>query len=241
MTQKNRHILVVDDDAEIRSLLSDYLTRNGFDVSSAEDGDSFFQLFAESTPDLVVLDIMLPGEDGFAICHRLRRQSAVPVIMLTANSDETDRIVGLEMGADDYLAKPFNPRELLARIKAILRRVQEPPKTSQVPKAYHFGGLTLDTTSRMLQLEDGTESHVTGADYTLLLLFLNKGNDVLSRDEISDVLHGRECSPFDRSIDVHMSRLRQRLGDDAKNPHLIKTVRGSGYVLSVPVEVDGGE
>ncbi|WP_020410366.1 response regulator [Hahella ganghwensis] len=241
MTQKNKHILVVDDDAEIRSLLSDYLTRNGFVVSSAADGEAFFQMLAQSTPDLVVLDIMLPGEDGFAICQRLRRESGVPVVMLTANSDETDRIVGLEMGADDYLAKPFNPRELLARIKAILRRVQEPAKTALSPKLYHFGGLTLDTTTRILKFPDNTQTHLTGADYSLLLMFLNKGNDVLSRDEISDVLHGRECSPFDRSIDVHMSRLRQRLGDDAKNPHLIKTVRGAGYVLTVPVDVDAGE
>lgn len=237
MTQKNKHIVVVDDDSEIRSLLTDYLTRNGFLVTGAEDGEDFFNLLSGMNPDLVVLDVMMPGEDGFAVCQRLRRESDLPVIMLTASADETDRIVGLEMGADDYLAKPFNPRELLARIKAILRRVHEPVKPQKHAKTFLFGGITLDLMTRMLRFADGTETPVSGADYTLLNLFMNKGNDVLSRDEISDALHGRECNPYDRSIDVHMSRLRQRLGDDAKQPRLIKTVRGTGYVLAVPVEI----
>jgi two-component system OmpR family response regulator len=236
MTQKNKHIVVVDDDSEIRSLLADYLARNGFQVTGAKDGEDFFRLLAGIEPDLVVLDIMMPGEDGFAICQRLRRESDLPVIMLTASADETDRIVGLEMGADDYLAKPFNPRELLARIKAILRRTHESVKRPKQAKIYRFGDITLDTMSRMLRFADGVETPLSGADYTLLNLFLNKGNDVLSRDEISDALHGRECNPYDRSIDVHMSRLRHRLGDDAKQPRLIKTVRGAGYVLAVPVE-----
>ncbi|WLQ13914.1 response regulator [Hahella aquimaris] len=242
MTHKNKHIVVVDDDLEIRQLLSQYLSKNGFDVSPAEDGETLFRLLEGVTPDLIILDIMLPGDDGFTICQRLRKSSTVPIIMLTANADDTDRIVGLEMGADDYIAKPFNPRELLARMKAILRRVQ--PKQSAPsgqPKIYRFGNLVLDTTSRMLVQPNGDKSAISGADYTLLCLFLEKGNEVLSRDEISDVLHGRECSPLDRSIDVHMSRLRQRLGDDAKNPTLIKTVRGSGYVLAVPVEREYGD
>ena len=237
MTQKNKHIVVVDDDEEIRSLLADYLARNGFMVTGAKDGEDFFTILPSVNPDLVVLDVMMPGEDGFSVCQRLRRESELPVIMLTASADETDRIVGLEMGADDYLAKPFNPRELLARIKAILRRVHEPVKTQRQARLYRFGNLTLDTMSRMLSFADGSEAPLSGADYTLLHLFLDKGNDVLSRDEISDVLHGRECNPYDRSIDVHMSRLRQRLGDDAKKPRLIKTVRGAGYILAVPVEV----
>ncbi len=232
-----KHILVVDDDAEIRSLIADYLSRNGFDVSGAEDGETFLAELARRSPDLVILDIMMPGEDGFSICQRLRRESDVPVIMLTASADETDRIVGLEMGADDYLAKPFNPRELLARIKAILRRVREPVVTAQVPGVcYRFGTITLDSMRRILRFDDGKEEHLSGADFSLLMLFLRKGNDVLTRDEISEILHGRECSPYDRSIDVHISRLRSRLGDDAKNPTLIKTVRGAGYVLTVAVE-----
>ena len=238
MTQKNKHIVVVDDDAEIRSLLSDYLSRNGFQVTGAEDGESFFRILSDINPDLVVLDVMMPGDDGFAVCQKLRRQADIPVIMLTASADETDRIVGLEMGADDYLAKPFNPRELLARIKAILRRVQEPAKIQQnVYRVYRFGNVSLDTLTRVLRFDDGEETPLSGADYALLVMFLNKGNEVLSRDEISDVLHGRECNPYDRSIDVHMSRLRQRLGDDAKQPRLIKTVRGTGYVLTVPVQL----
>ncbi len=243
MTQKNKHIVVVDDDFEIRSLLSDYLSKNGFTVTGAEDGEEFFKVMEDIEPDLVVLDIMMPGEDGFSVCQQLRKESDIPVIMLTASADETDRIVGLEMGADDYLAKPFNPRELLARIKAILRRVQEPAsnKSAQQNKFYRFGDITLDTMTRMLRFADGQESHLSGADYTLLMLFLQKGNNVLSRDEISDALHGRECNPYDRSIDVHMSRLRSRLGDDAKHPRLIKTVRGAGYVLTVPVETQDSE
>lgn len=236
MTSKSTHIVVIDDDTEIRSLLTEYLTRSGFQVTGAEDGEQFFKALPAIRPDLIVLDIMMPGEDGFAVCQRLRRMSDVPVIMLTASGDETDRIVGLEMGADDFLSKPINPRELVARIRAILRRVQVPERSASTARYFRFGGIHLDTTSRLLRFPDGNECSISGADYALLMLFLTKGNTVLSRDEISDVLHGRECTPYDRSIDVHISRLRHRLGEDAKHPKLIKTVRGSGYILAVPAE-----
>ncbi|WP_163831594.1 response regulator [Spartinivicinus ruber] len=245
-----KKILVVDDDNELRQLLHDYLAKNGFQVLQASDGVELFRLFPQQSVDLILLDIMLPGEDGFLLCQRIRQLSDVPIIMLTASSEETDSIVGLEMGADDYMAKPFNPRELLARVKAILRRTGQTdrqPEPIETKRFFCFSNWILDSTARKLidarTLNDknvGTEKHsnevtLSGADFALLMLFLERPQTILKRDEISDLTRGREASPFDRSIDVHISRLRHRLGDDGKNPQIIKTVRGVGYVLAVPV------
>ncbi|TYL49210.1 response regulator [Marinomonas sp. IMCC 4694] len=234
-------IYVVDDDDEIRTLLKVYLEKHQFTVFTAESGEAFLANFkAEQHIDLVILDIMLPGQDGFAVCRSLRTQSQVPVIMLTANSDEMDRIIGLEIGADDYLAKPFNPRELLARIKAILRRMDHtdvvditPPVTNRF---YRFAQFTLDTLSRELHFNDEKEA-LSGADYSLLMLFLAHPGAVLTREHIAENTRGRDSAPLDRFIDVHVSRLRQRLGEDARQPQLIKTVRGKGYILTANVDV----
>jgi len=235
--EPSTRILIVDDDQEIRELLQSYLQKNGYAVLALEDGRHLLaQLQAEPAVDLIVLDLMMPGEDGFSLCRRVRAESEVPIIMLTASAEETDRIVGLEMGADDYVAKPFNPRELLARIKAVLRRSR--PTDALAPKGrfLRFAEWRLDTVNRDLIDAAGTVMPLSGADYNLLLLFLEHPNQVLSRDDLLGLTRGREASPYDRSIDVQLSRLRQRLGEDAKDPHIIKTVRGAGYVLSAEVE-----
>lgn len=236
-----RCIYIVDDDDDIRSLLTTYLEKHQYTVLSAETGEAFLADFKpEQGVDLVILDIMLPGQDGFSICRSLRTQSQVPVIMLTANSDEMDRIIGLEIGADDYLAKPFNPRELLARIKAILRRMEhnkEALDSSQGPQRfYRFSDFTLDTLSRELHYGDEKDS-LSGADYKLLMLFLSNPGEILSREHIAENTRGRDSAPLDRFIDVHISRLRQRLREDARHPQLIKTVRGQGYILTSHVEM----
>lgn len=232
------HLLVVDDDTELRHLLGDYLRKNGYVVALAADGAAMQKCLAEHSIDLIVLDLMLPGDDGLLLCRNLRAHSNIPVIMLTARGDETDRIIGLEMGADDYLPKPFNPRELLARIKSVLRRAQAVPgETEAGNKRYlHFARWTLDTIGRNLQAEDGLVVALSGAEYRLLKVFLDHANRVLSREQLMDLTLGRDAEPFDRSIDVQISRLRQRLGDNAKEPTIIKTVRSEGYVLSGDVE-----
>ena len=232
------HVLVVDDDAEIRSLLRDYLQKNGYRVTAVADGRAMWAALEEAHPDLVVLDVMLPGDDGLTLCRDLRAKSELPIIMLTARGEETDRIVGLEMGADDYLPKPFNPRELLARIKTILRRTRTLPENLQ-PEAsgtLRFGGWSLDTATRDLLSPAGVVIALSGTEYKLLRIFLAHPGRVLNRDQLIDLMLSRDASPFDRSIDVQVSRLRHRLGDTAKEPAIIKTVRGEGYVLSVPVE-----
>lgn len=236
---QSKCIYVVDDDDEICSLLKIYLEKHQFTVLTADSGEAFLNSFKVSqNVDLVILDIMLPGQDGFDVCRSLRTQSQVPVIMLTANSDETDRIIGLEIGADDYLAKPFNPRELLARIKAIFRRMEhiEVTETSLAHhRFYHFAHFTLDTISRELLVNEEKES-LSGADYNLLTLFLNHPGEVLTRERIAEHTRGRDSAPLDRFIDVHVSRLRQRLREDARHPQLIKTVRGQGYILTSNVK-----
>jgi two-component system, OmpR family, response regulator len=232
------HVLVVDDDAEIRSMLRDYLQKNGYRVTAVADGRAMWAALEEAHPDLVVLDVMLPGDDGLTLCRDLRAKSELPIIMLTARGEETDRIVGLEMGADDYLPKPFNPRELLARIKTILRRTRTLPENLQ-PEAsgtLRFGGWSLDTATRDLLSPAGVVVALSGTEYKLLRIFLAHPGRVLNRDQLIDLMLSRDASPFDRSIDVQVSRLRHRLGDTAKEPAIIKTVRGEGYVLSVPVE-----
>ncbi len=235
------HILIVDDDAEIRSLLSQYLVKNGLRVTAVADGRTMWRALEAGRIDLIVLDLMLPGEDGLTLCRNLRAKSSdVPVIMLTARGEETDRVVGLEMGADDYLAKPFSARELLARIKAILRRARSLPENLRPSDARNirFGEWLLDTVGRQLVSTAGTVTPLSGAEYRLLRIFLSHPNRVLNRDQLVDLTQGRDADPLDRSIDVQVSRLRQRLGDDSREPRLIKTVRGEGYVLAVTVSAE---
>ncbi len=236
--ERSDHILIVDDDAEIRTLLTRYLEKNGYRATAVPDGRAMWRVLDGGAFDLIVLDVMLPGDDGLTLCRTLRTKGDMPVLMLTARGDETDRIIGLEMGADDYLSKPFNPRELLARIKVILRRTRSlPPNLKPQDSALlKFGGWTLDTAQRQLVSPDGVATAIGGAEYKLLLVFVQHPNRVLSRDQLLDLSQGREAEPLDRSIDVQVSRLRQRLGDDPKVPALIKTVRGEGYVLSAAIE-----
>jgi len=231
------HILIVDDDAEIRSLLATYLTRNGLKATAVGDGKAMWRVLGEGHVDLIVLDLMLPGDDGLTLCRDLRARSDLPVIMLTARGEETDRIVGLEMGADDYMPKPFSARELLARIKVILRRVRSLPPNMRRDEhdELAFAGWRLDTVQRQLLSPEGEPTPLSGAEYRLLRIFLAHPNRVLNRDQLVDLTQGREADPLDRSIDVQVSRLRHRLRDDPKDPQLIKTVRGEGYVLAVAV------
>lgn len=238
MDQALEHLLVVDDDAELRALLSEYLQRAGYRVTTVADGRAMWRALDHSRIDLVVLDLMLPGDDGLVLCRNLRARSNVPVIMLTARGDETDRIVGLEMGADDYLPKPFNPRELLARIRGILRRARSLPEDPADPQAgaYRFAGWRLDPQSRQLTATDGVTVPLGSAEFRLLRVFLDRPNRVLNRDQLLDLTQGREAQPFDRSIDVQVSRLRRRLRDDPRNPQIIRTVRAEGYILACPVE-----
>ena len=231
------HILIVDDDAEIRQLLSRYLEKNGLRAFAVADGRAMWRALAETNFDLIVLDLMLPGDDGLTLCRTLRVKSDIPVIMLTARGEETDRIIGLEMGADDYLPKPFSARELLARIKVILRRTRSLPpnlRPDEAPKL-GFANWVLDTVERNLISPTQVVTPISGAEYRLLRVFLEHPNRVLSRDQLLDLTQGRDAGPLDRSIDVQISRLRHRLGDDPREPQLIKTVRGEGYVLAASV------
>ena len=236
--EKADSILIVDDDPEIRRLLVDYLARNGFDAIPARDGREMWQALDRHAIDLVVLDLMLPDTDGLTLCRDLRAKSNLPVLMLTARGEETERIIGIEMGADDYLVKPFNPRELLARIKSVLRRTRSlPPNLRPEPARYMcFAGWTLDTASRLLSAPDGVATPLSGGEYRLLRVLLDHPNRVLNRDQLTELIHGREAEAYDRAIDVQISRLRQRLRDDSREPQLIKTVRGEGYVLATTIE-----
>jgi len=240
--EKTDSILIVDDDPEIRRLLVDYLARNGFDSIAARDGREMWQMLDRHVIDLVVLDLMLPDTDGLTLCRDLRAKSntqGIPVLMLTARGEETDRIIGIEMGADDYLVKPFNPRELLARIKSILRRTRAlPPNLRPEPtRCLRFTGWCLDTATRLLTAPDGVATPLSGGEYRLLRILLDHPNRVLNRDQLTEMIHGREAEAYDRAIDVQVSRLRQRLRDDSREPQLIKTVRGEGYVLATSVEL----
>ena len=231
-------ILIVDDDEDIQSLLEEYLRKNGFDAHAVADGKAMWEALALKPVSLVLLDLMLPGEDGLSLCRQLRSRSQVPVLMLTARGEAMDRILGLEMGADDYLAKPFDPRELLARIRNILRRAKSLPADTvvNVPETFNFSGWRLDTRARNLCAPDGVVVPLSGAEYRLLLIFLQNPNVVLSRDQLSNFTFGRDADPLDRTIDMQVSRLRERLRDEAREPVIIKTVRGKGYVLAVRVE-----
>ncbi|KRB60667.1 two-component system response regulator [Rhizobium sp. Root708] len=231
------HILIVDDDREIRTLLSRYLEGQGLRVSVAADRRECEAVLASTKPDLIVLDVMLPDGSGLDICRDLRdRRPPVAVILLTALKEDVDRIIGLELGADDYLSKPFNPRELLARIKAVLRRMGSPEPLSPQAKIYNFAEFEVDTDLRRVLRDDGQEVELTGAEFDLLKVFLERPGRLLSRDQLLDVTQGRSRDPLDRSIDVLVSRLRRKLGDSMSGP-LFKTVRNGGYQLSVPVRL----
>ncbi|HXY76130.1 MAG TPA: response regulator [Steroidobacteraceae bacterium] len=234
------HLLIVDDDREIRGLLAQYLEKHDFRTTAVPDGKEMRRVLERSHIDLLVLDLMLPGEDGLTLCRELRARSQLPIIMLTARGEDVDRIIGLELGADDYLAKPFNPRELLGRIKAILRRSAHAPRdpSPENVRGFNFGGWRLDTVTRTLTDPAGREVALSGAEYRLLAVLLSAANRVLTRTQLTELLRGRDADPFDRSIDVRVSRLRQILGDDARAPQIIKTVYGEGYVIGVNVVSD---
>lgn len=240
MNEPTAHILVVDDDREIRDLTARFLRKHGFRVDDAANGKEMDAHLADGAFDLIVLDLMMPGEDGLSICRRLRAETAIPIIMLTALGEETDRIVGLEMGADDYLPKPFNPRELLARIKAVLRRggdFRSPLPVSG--RRLIFEGWTLDLTKRELRAPEGALVSLTAGEFDLLVSLAERPQRVLSRDALLDLTRGREAGAFDRSVDVQLSRLRRKIEPDPKEPTLIKTVRGGGYMFTAAVEAEG--
>ena len=226
-------ILVVDDDGGIRDLLQEYLRKQEMEVETARDGREMDARLAGFEPDLVVMDLMLPGDDGLALTRRLKADRGLPVIMLSARGEDIDRIVGLEVGADDYLAKPFNPRELLARIRAVLRRGlgQEVARPETEGESYDFGPFRLDLAAQRL-LRDGEEIAITHAEFALLKIFAEHPNRALSRDQIMDWLKGFERDPFDRSIDVRVTRLRKKIEDDPANPVYIRTVWGQGYLFA---------
>ena len=232
------HILIVDDDREIRELLARFLERHRLRVTAVRDGRETRRVWQNGHYHLVVLDLMLPGESGLDLARWMRSESDIPIIMLTAMGEETDRIIGLELGADDYVPKPFNPRELLARIRAVLRRAGEAAGRRHEASAgpLRFAGWTLEPARRRLLNPEGVEVALTGGEYDLLLALAERANRVLTRDMLLDLLRGRQAGPFDRAIDVAISRLRRKLEDDGRNAQLIKTVRGGGYVLAATVE-----
>lgn len=232
------HILIVDDHHDIRTLVAKYLGRHGFRTSTANGGVEMRRVLKASAIDLVVLDIMMPGEDGLALCRHLRETSNLPVILLTAMVEETDRIVGLEIGADDYLTKPFNPRELMARIKAVLRRSEAlPPRSDALPRGMvRFAHWKFETEQRQLIDRDGVAVPLSTSEFKLLVTFLDHPNMVLNRDQLLDLTAGREAKVFDRSIDNQISRLRRKIEIDAKNPAIIKTHWGGGYSFVADIE-----
>lgn len=240
----NAKILIVDDDPQICELISSYLSGFGLQVLTANNSTQMHKHLKQTTVDLVLLDVMLPGEDGLSICKKLREQSDVPIIMLSAAGEETDRVVGLEVGADDYLAKPFSHRELLARIKALLRRSHGALGESRKAKSLAnipnllFAEWCLDRTKRQLQTTNGVTVPLSKAEYDLLTVFLENPQRTLSRDQIMDLIHGREAEAYDRSIDVLIGRLRKKIETDPKNPQLILTMRGDGYQFAVKVSQD---
>ncbi len=230
------HLLMVDDDRETRDLLARFMERQGIRTTAVRDGREARRAWPQGGYHLVILDLMMPGESGIDLARWLRSVSDVPIVMLTAMGEEADRIIGLELGADDYLAKPFNPRELLARIRAVLRRTQDRTSRAQASiTAYQFNGWTLETRSRRLLDPAGTEVPLTGGEFEMLTALADRANQVLTRDILLDLLRGRQAGPEDRAIDVAISRLRRKLEPGGGPPQLIKTVRGGGYVLAAEV------
>ena len=229
-------VLLIDDDARLSEMLGEYLRTRGYQVDICGDGEAGLVAQGRAGYDAVILDIMLPGIDGLEVCRRMRARSQVPVLMLTARGDDMDRIVGLELGADDYLPKPFNPRELLARLAAILRRARPALADSELLR---IGPLEIDRAAREVRVH-GQRKELTGRQFELLLLLAERAGRVQTREQILEALKGEEWDSVDRSIDVHISRIRQLIEDDARHPRLVQTVRGTGYVLSVPAEPEGG-
>jgi two-component system, OmpR family, response regulator len=233
-------LLIVDDDREIRDLVSRFFARHGYRVSTAADAGTMDSALAAGHIDLVILDLMLPGRSGLEACRDLRARSPIPILMLTAMGDETDRIVGLEMGADDYVAKPFNPRELLARVRAVLRRAQTPAAPGRGPgtaRQLRFAGWLLDLGRRRLEAPDGLIVDLTTGEYELLMAFAERPRRVLTRNQLLDLARGRDAAPFDRAIDVQVSRIRRKIEADPRSPEMIVTVRGDGYMFTPEVEV----
>jgi DNA-binding response OmpR family regulator len=236
-TSGEPHILLVDDERSIRDPLAQYLGRNGVRVTKAKDVAEARQALAAYAVDLILLDIMMPGEDGLALCAQVRATSGIPVILLTARAEETDRIVGLEIGADDYVTKPFSPRELLARIKSVLRRAGERPSRLRAvdAEAYAFGPWVLRTGERELIDSEGVAVPLSTGEYNLLLALVTHARRVLTRDQLLDLAEGRELAAFERSVDNMVSRLRRKIEPDPRNPTLLRTVRGGGYMLAADV------
>lgn len=237
--KKTIHALVVDDDAQIRELLSTYLIGFGIHADGVGDGNDMRTALLAKLYDIVILDLMLPGEDGLALCRELRNQSRLPVIMLTARGETTDRIVGLELGADDYVVKPFDPRELVARIHTVLRRTtgKDVPITSN--DEIQFNGWILHRATRQLTTPDKLVVPLSNAEFRLLWAFIEKPQRILSREQLLDAARGKGSDVFDRSIDLLVSRLRQKLGDDPRSPFLIRTVRGEGYLFDAQISARG--
>ena len=234
------HILVVEDEPTVRSFIEEYLGSQGYRMSGAKDGTGMRHVLAKQDVDLVILDLMLPGEDGLELAREIRSESDVPIIMVTGRADTVDRVVGLEMGADDYIPKPFEARELLARVRSVLRRSQRANSGGGEPTARHnmaaFAGWRLDLGRRQLSGPGGEEVRLTSAEFDLLVAFVNNPDKVLSRDRLLDLVYGREMFPFERSIDVLVMRLRGKIEVDRANPLFIKTIRGAGYVFTPEVE-----
>jgi DNA-binding response OmpR family regulator len=231
---ENKKILVVDDDPGLRELLQEYLSSQGFEVQAVANGVEMEQFLLQNPVNLVILDLMMPGEDGLSLARKLRGQGKLPIIMLSARGEDVDRIIGLEVGADDYLAKPFNPRELLARIRAVLRRHDGTVSSAGIEKndgKDRFGKFTLDMTLRSM-LKEGVEIALTAGEFNLLRIFVEHPNRVLSRDHLMDLMKGYERSPFDRSIDIRVTRLRRKIETDPAAPEYVRTVWGEGYMFT---------
>ena len=234
MESKLKRLLIVDDDAGLRDLLERYLTNEGFEVEAVPDGTAMESCLSRERRDLVILDLMLPGEDGLSLARRLRTESDIPIIMLSARGEDVDRIVGLEVGADDYMPKPFNPRELLARIRAVLRRrtvSAAEDRPGEADRPCRFGPYRVDVAAQRLT-RDGKAVPLTTGEFTLLRIFVERPNRVLSRDTLLDLIKGYERTPFDRSIDVRVARLRSKIEPDSKEPRYIRTIWGEGYLFA---------
>lgn len=240
-----QHIAIVDDEVEITRLLSNYLQGQGFRVTALHDGRSLMQLMKADPPDLVLLDLGLPGEDGLTIARQLREHHRCGLVIVTGRGDAVDKVVGLEIGADDYVTKPFDMRELLARVKAVLRRMMPPPAAAPQPAIAHeapmrFDRWVLDVAARSLLDRQGLEVPLTGGEFDLLCAFARHPGRVLTRDFLLEHTRGRAAGPYDRTIDVQVGRLRKKLGDDADSPRIIKSVRNAGYVFVLEVHAAGG-
>ncbi len=231
------HLLLVDDERSIREPLAQYLTKQGFRITQASDAESARTRLAAYAIDLAIIDIMMPGEDGLSLCRHIAATSNTPVILLTAKAEETDRIVGLEMGADDYIVKPFSPRELATRVKVVLRRLTAGGARQHAPESgsYAFAGWVLKTGERALIDREGVSVPLSSGEYSLLLALVTRPRQVLTRDQLLDLTQGREAAAFDRAIDNQVSRLRKKIEPDVRNPDIIKTVWGGGYTLATDV------